>query len=272
MIVAIINNKGGTGKTTTSVSLSAALADMGYRTLLVDLDSQASASLSLGIAREHLSPSMADLLFQFEYTDLTDIRRSAVINGLDILPGHIDLANTDLILANVVGREKRLSEILQGVKDEYDFIFLDCPPSLSMLSINALVAADGYMVPIVPEYLALEGLIGLMNGVDRMKNGMGIETELLGIVFTLMNPCLNISKEISGIIRDHYGNRVFETEIRRDVKLGEAPAYGKSVFEFAPKSKGAKAYALLAEEFMARCAKIGKGVSSVDNAEDRVPE
>ena len=172
MIIAVINNKGGTGKTTTCVNLSACLAASGYRVLLVDLDSQASASLSLGIPRNALAPSAAHVLF--DSLDVEDAIRPAVLPGLDLLTGQMELANTDLMLADVPGRERRLSRCLQGVRDQYDFIFCDCPPSLSLLPVNALVMSDSYIVPVTPEYLALEGLIGLMDGIDRMKKGIGI--------------------------------------------------------------------------------------------------
>jgi len=206
MNIAIINNKGGTGKTTTCVNLAAALAGSGARVLLADLDSQASASLSLGIARKDLSPSTADLLFGA--LDAEKIVRRSSVAGLDLLTGEADLASADLILADVPGRELRLLQGLVSMSGLYDFILFDCPPSLSMLSINALVASDRYIVPMTAEYLALEGLIGLMNGVDRMRRGMGLKAELLGILFTLVNPCLNITKEIKGLIREYYNHLV----------------------------------------------------------------
>lgn len=259
MIIAIINNKGGTGKTTTCVNLAAFLASSGYRMLLVDLDSQASASLSLGIDRNRLSPSSAHVLFGT--AKVAEAIRPGVVSGLDVLPGHMDLANTDLMLADVPGRERRLAESLNRVSGNYDVVLLDCPPSLSMLSINALAAADYYVVPVTAEYLALEGLVSLMNGINRLKRGMGVAPELLGILFTLVNPCLKMSGDIAGLIREHYGSRVFETEIKRDVKLGEAPAYGCSIFDHAPKSPGAGAYAKLVEEMIDRIKTNGREVT-----------
>ena len=257
MIIAIINNKGGTGKTTTCVNLSASLASSGYRILLVDLDSQASASLSLGIDRNRLSPSSAHVLFGT--AKVAEAIRPGVVSGLDVLPGQMELANTDLMLADVQGRERKLAESLNRVNGSYDFVLLDCPPSLSMLSINALVAAHYYVVPVTAEYLALEGLVSLMNGIDRLKRGIGVAPELLGILFTLVNPCLKMSEDISQLIREHYGTQVFETEIGRDVKLGEAPAYGCSIFDHAPNSRGAGAYARLAQEMIDRCNTKGGG-------------
>jgi chromosome partitioning protein len=258
MNIAVINNKGGTGKTTTCVNLAAALARSGSRVLLIDLDSQASASLSLGVPRNDLSPSTAHLLFGSMGAE--QVIRESSVPELDLLSGEMNLASADLMLADVPGRELRLSHGLAGVRRRYDFILFDCPPSLSMLSINALVASDRFMVPMTAEYLALEGLIGLMNGIDRMKQGMGLRAGLLGIVFTMVNPCLKITEEIQSLIRDHYGSLVFETEIRRDVKLGEAPAYGRSIFQHAANSRGADAYSMLAKEVRERCGTKGKEV------------
>ena len=270
MIITIINNKGGSGKTTTSVNLSAYLAASGYRVLLVDLDSQAAASLSLGISRNALAPSAAHVLFGS--VGVEDTIRPSVLPGLDLLTGEMELANTDLVLADVPGRERRLSKYLKGVREHYDFIFCDCPPSLSLLSVNAMVASERYIVPVPPEYLALEALIGLMNGIDKMKEGIGIDIELLGVLLTFVNHSIignRTSKEIARLIREHYGAKVFKTEIKRDVRLGEAPAYGKSVFDFASKSRGATAYGLLAGEVLERCGIVAPLNGRVDNGPSR---
>ncbi len=256
MIIIVINNKGGTGKTTTCANLSAALANLGYRVLLVDLDSQASASLSLGIGRGELAPSAADLLF--DETSVHEVIRQSDIPGLDVITGEMRLVNADLILAETPGREKRLTDCLERVRGSYDFIFCDCPPSLSMLSINALKAADRFIIPVPPEYLALEGLVGMMSAVDMVRGGMGAEASLLGIVFTLANPITKITREIIALVREQYGNDVFETEIKRDVRLAEAPSHGKSVFEFAPTCRGAEYYMSLAREVLDR-AGVKKG-------------
>lgn len=254
MNIAIINNKGGTGKTTTCVNLGAALAVLGYRTLLVDLDSQTSATLSLGIKRDRMNPSSADILFGS--ANARDTIRKTEISKLDLITGQMDLASADLMLADFPGRELRLSYGLQEVKQDYDFILYDCPPSLTMLSINALMASDYYIVPMSIEYLALEGLISLMNGIDRMQQGMGLSSELIGILFTCTKPRIirkQITKEISELIRNHYDGKVFQTEIPRDKHLEEAPASGKNIFQFAPNSRGAKAYKTLAMEVIKRC-------------------
>jgi len=264
MVIVVINNKGGTGKTTTCVNLSAALANAGYRVLLVDLDSQASASLSLGIKYSDLSPSVADVLF--DGVAIESVIRNTNIQQLDLLTGGIELAHSDLFLADVPGRENQLAKSLEPVRDAYDFIFCDCAPSLSMLPVNALVAADRYIVPINPEYLALEGLITLMEAVERIKKGMDVEVELLGIVFTMVNPAkfplldrdLRSQLGIIQLVREHYGKDVFKTVIKRNVKLTEAPSYGASIFEYAPSSSSTKEYAMLADEVLERCGINGK--------------
>lgn len=259
MNVAIINNKGGTGKTTACVNLAAALARSGYRVLLVDLDSQASATLSLGVKRDEMEPSSADILFG--KAAAANSIRPTKIDQLDLLTGQMELASADLVLADVPGRELRLHKGLSGVKTDYDFILFDCPPSLTMLSINALMASDYYMVPMPVEYLALEGLISLMSGIDRMRKGMGFKSRLLGILFTIISPKMfrkEITKEIIILIRDRYGDLVFATEIPKDKTIEEAPASGQSVLEYALKSRGSKAYIKLAEEVLVRCGMNGE--------------
>jgi chromosome partitioning protein len=250
MIIAVINNKGGTGKTTTAVNVAAALAKKGLKVLLVDLDAQGSASMSLGIPFDELKPSAADVLF-----DGLGIERAIRIDAgrnLDLLTGGFDLASSDLILADVAGRESILKGCLAPLK-KYDFIFCDCPPSLSLLSVNALVASDAYVLPVTAEYLALEGLVSMTMAVDEIKKGMGIQPRLLGICFTMMTRGVKSMREIVELVREEYGDKVFTTEIRRSVKLAEAPSFGKSIFAYAPRSSGAMEYAELAEEMQRRC-------------------
>jgi chromosome partitioning protein len=248
MVIAVINNKGGTGKTTTSVSLAAALAGRGYQVLLADMDAQASASLSLGVQWHDLKPSVADVLLGD--TEITGVIRMSHIPNLSLMTADMELVNTDLRLANVPGRENRLSECLEAIRHAYDFILLDCPPSLSLISVNALLAADRYIVAVTPEYLALEGLISLMDAVRKLEKGMGKSLNLLGIIFTITQPTLNITRKIIAIVREHYGEKVFQTEIKWDVRLSEAPSFSQSVFDLDPKSQGAKAYAMLTDELI----------------------
>lgn len=250
MIIAVINNKGGTAKTTTSVNLAAGLARSGEKTLLVDLDSQASASLSLGVQNQDLTPSMSEALL--EGRPMEEIIRSSDQPGLDMALGSMDLANTDLHLADVSGRERRLMRQLHRVRTDYAWIVLDCPPSLSMLSINALVAADFYLIPVKPEYLSLQGLFNLDLAIKRLKRGMNLAPRLAGILLTIVHPCSRVVRQNINEIRKHYAEDVFETYIRQDVRLLEAPAHGQSIFSYSPSSSGARAYSRIVEDMKAR--------------------
>lgn len=259
MIIAVISNKGGTGKTTTSVNLSAALANLGYRVLLVDLDSQGSASLSLGVSPTSGIPTTADVLLHGKHPAETIV--SSRVRRLDLIPGGIELAHSDVFLADITGRERRLSVALTFVPERYDFIVLDCAPSLSLLPVNALLAADAYVVPMTPEHLALEGLKSLMAAVDLIERGMGVELKLLGIVFNMVRSGRfagwtrewKSQTENMELVRARYGRDVFATVIRRDQSVADAPARGYTVLEEAPRSHGAQDFASLAGEVLARC-------------------
>lgn len=249
MIIALINSKGGVAKTTTTVNLGAALADAGRRVLICDLDSQASASFSLGVPRGELDPSIAEALLNG--MALSDLIRETAHPKLDLVTGSMALANVDLVLSDVEGREKKLAQILAPVAPDYDFVLLDCPPSLSLLPVNALVAADRYLVPVTPHYLALEGLVNLSMAVERLKAGIG-GAEMLGIVLTQVDYRAKMTGEIAAMIRGHYGDQVFASEIRGNVKITEAPSFGQSVLSYAPSSPGANAYRFLAGEVLGR--------------------
>ncbi|MDO8804831.1 MAG: ParA family protein [Elusimicrobiota bacterium] len=246
MIIAIINNKGGTAKTTSAVNLAAALTIQGARTLLIDLDSQASASLSMGIERAAFAPSIADAVLAGK--SLKPIIRKTGAEGLDLVTGSPDMAEADLTLANLTGRERRLKAAIEPIRGDYDFIILDCPPSLSLLSVNAMVAADAFIIPTPPEYLALEGLVGLMAAVQKIHAGIGDKCRLLGILLTKVDHRRKVTEEIIGIIRNHYKDQVFKTEVGVDVRLVEAPSFGKTIFEYDRSSSGAVAYLQLARE------------------------
>jgi chromosome partitioning protein len=251
MIIALINNKGGTGKTTTAVNTADILARKGLRVLLVDLDAQGSASMSLGIPFDKLNPSAAAVLF--DGLGIEKAIRNLAGRNLDMITGGFELASSDLILADMVGRENRLKECLAPLREKYDFIFCDCPPSLSLISVNALVASDAYVLPVTAEYLALEGLVSMTLAVDEIKKEMDIHPHLLGICFTMMIKGVKSMREIVQLVRDEYGAKVFKTEIHRNVKLAEAPSFGKTVFAYSPRSSGAAEYAALAEEIQKRC-------------------
>jgi chromosome partitioning protein len=250
MVIAVINNKGGTGKTTTSVNLAAGMAAQGERTLLVDLDSQASASLSLGLARDELRPSTSEALL--EGLPLEEIVRPGVADGLDLAPAHLDLANADIQLADVAGREKRLAIQLERVRHAYDWVVLDCSPSLSLLSINALMASDTYLIPVKAEHMSLEGLNSLTETLERLRAGMSCSPSMTGILLTMVHPSSRATWRNCQKVRREHGNAVLETYIPQDVRLFEAPGHGRSIFDHAPRSKGALAYRRMLREVRER--------------------
>jgi len=252
--VALVNNKGGVGKTTSAVSLAAGIAAEGHRCLLCDLDAQGSASLSLGLTRADLQPGTAEVILDGRPA-AEAIRPSGVV-GLDILPGSMALASADLVLSDVKGREAVLKAALTPIRSEgYDYVILDCPPSLGLLTVNALTAADFFLVPLTPDYLALEGLVNLTEAVERIRAGIGKAANLLGIILTLADARLNVTEEIAGMIRRHYGHLVLKTVIPGNVKLKEAPSFGKTVFDYAAGSAGAEAYRELTKEVLSRLKK-----------------
>jgi chromosome partitioning protein len=257
MILALINTKGGVGKTTSAVSLAAALAERGHSTLLIDLDSQCSASLSLGLSREDCNPSSAHVMFG--QLPAIDAVRSTDQEHLSIMPASIELASIDLTLASKPGREGYLARALAPIRSEFEYIILDCPPSLSLVPINALVAADAYVVPITPQYLSLEGLATLLDAVDSLRESMDTGATMLGLLLTLCDHGANRSrttKDVIGMIRTAYGKKVFDTEIPVTVRLGEAPGHGKTIFAYDNGSPGASAYRQLATEVIARAASL----------------
>jgi chromosome partitioning protein len=247
MILALINNKGGVGKTTTAVNLAAALTREGESVLLIDLDSQGAASLSCGLRRAELNPSIADVLFG--KAEIGDVIRHTAIPKLDLLPGSIDLAESDLQIAHGGRGDHTLVAALDSVRAQYDSILMDCPPSLSALSANALVAADQYIVPVMPHYLALGGLASLLDAVNRMSDQAGGDVaELMGFVLTFVDYRNRATTKLIETLRENWKDNVFDTEIRVNIKLAEAPSHGQSIFEYAPTSTGARSYKQLARE------------------------
>lgn len=252
-VYAITNQKGGVGKTTTAINLATYLAAAGRRVLLVDMDPQANTSSGIGASKSLRPHTVYDLLVQ-EDDEITifDVLVPTQRRELVVAPCTVDLAAAELELVGALARESRLRQVLEPIRNRCDYILIDCPPSLGLLTVNALVAADGLVIPIQCEYLALEGLTQLLNTIQIVKSKLNPELYIAGVVMTMFDPRTRLAGEIVREVRNHFPKEAFQTIISRNVRLSEAPSYGQSILDYDPSSPGAVAYRALAEEVMAR--------------------
>jgi len=247
-IMAIANQKGGVGKTTTAVNLSACLADQGQKVLLIDIDPQGNSTSGLGIDKKKVKNSIYDVLINDEPMKETIIKTK--YEGLSIVPSTIQLAGAEIELVAAISREQKLKHALREVEQNYDFVIIDCPPSLGLLTINALTAADTVLVPIQCEYYALEGLGQLMNTIKLVTKHLNPDLEVEGVVLTMFDARTNLSIQVVEEVKKYFRNKVYRTIIPRNVRLSEAPSHGKPIIVYDPKSRGAEVYTELAKEVM----------------------
>lgn len=249
-IIAVINQKGGVGKSTTAVNLSAALGEMGKQVLLVDLDPQGNTSSGLGIDKRQVQHCIYDVLLND--VKIEDVTIPDVCEGLDLVPATINLAGAEVELVSEMARENRLKDAVGAMRGRYDYIFIDCPPSLGLLTVNALVAADKLLIPIQCEFYALEGVTKLLDSMKRVKSRLNPTLDIYGVLLTMYDGRTTLSKQVVNEVRNFFGKTVFETLIPRTVKLSEAPSFGQPITQYDPTGKGALAYTELAKEVIKR--------------------
>ena len=249
-VLAIANQKGGVGKTTTSVNLAASLKMTRKKVLLIDLDPQGNATMGSGVDKATLKYTVCDLLT--DTAEMADVLQTLDEADYDILPSNGDLVAAEVQLMNVENRETKLRSIIDSVRDNYDFIVIDCPPSLNMLTINALVAADGVVIPMQCEYYALEGLSALMDTIRAIKDYLNPDLKIEGILRTMYDPRNKLTTEVNVQLFSHFGDAVYRTVVPRNIRLAEAPSYGKPIIKYDSKSRGAIAYLALAGEMLRR--------------------
>ena len=249
-IISIINQKGGVGKSTTAINLSAALGEHGKQILLVDLDPQGNTTSGLGVEKGELENCIYNVLL--DDLPIEEVIIPDVCEGLDLVPATINLAGAEVELVSEIARENRLKDAVGTMRGKYDYIFVDCPPSLGLLTVNALVAADKLIIPIQTEFYALEGVTKLLESMKRVKNRLNPTLDIFGFLLTMYDGRTTLSRQVAAEVRNYFGRQVFETVIPRTVKLSEAPSYGIPITQYDPQGKGAKAYTELAKEVIKR--------------------
>ena len=247
--IAIFNQKGGVGKTTTNINLAACLALKGKKTLVLDIDPQGNTTSGLGVSKRGLEDTVYNILVDKDY----DIRNAIIktdVENLDLIPASVDLAGAEVELVQVEQRETALKKGLEQIKGDYDYIFIDCPPSLGLLTINSLAAVDSVLIPIQCEFYALEGVSQLVSTIDLVKKSLNPELEIQGVILSMFDGRTNLSAQVVQEVKKYFGDKVYTTVIPRNVRLAEAPSYGLPITAYDPKSKGAEAYMDFAEEFL----------------------
>lgn len=245
-VIAVANQKGGVGKTTTSINLSVGLAKLGKKVLLIDIDPQGNTTSGVGINKSEIDKSVYDVLI--DDIALSKVIHKGNVENLFVAPTTISLAGAEIELVSIISRESRLKNAIQTVKDTYDFVIIDCPPSLGLLTLNALTASDGVLIPVQCEYYALEGLSQLLSTISLVQKHLNAQLEIEGVLLTMFDGRTNLSTQVAEEVKKFFDNRVYKTIIPRSVRLSEAPSHGESIIEYDPKSKGAEVYLQFAKE------------------------
>lgn len=249
--IAIFNQKGGVGKTTTNINLGACLAQLGKKVLIMDVDPQGNTTSGIGFAKSELEYTAYDVLIENDFDPRKAILHTSVKN-LDLIPANVDLAGAEIEMVQMDGREKRLQKAINKIRRRYDYIFIDCPPSLGLLTINSLTAVESVLIPIQCEFYALEGVSQLMSTVELVKKNLNRNLEIEGVVLSMFDGRTNLSIQVVQEVKRYFGAKVYSTVIPRNIRLAEAPSYGMPIVEYDPKSKGALAYSEFAKEFLMR--------------------
>lgn len=249
--IAIFNQKGGVGKTTTNINLGACLALKGKRVLMLDIDPQGNTTSGIGVSKKELEYTVYELLIEDNFDPRDAVLHTSVEN-LDLIPANVDLAGAEIEMVQLEGREKRLQKAINKIRNDYDYIFIDCPPSLGLLTINSLSAVESVLIPIQCEFYALEGVSQLMSTIELVRKNLKPDLEVEGVVLSMFDGRTNLSIQVVQEVKKYFGAKVYSTVIPRNIRLAEAPSFGMPIVEYDPRSKGAEAYREFAEEFLER--------------------